>query len=372
MRIGIDARYAFRAERRGIGEYVAQLLTHLAADDDMEVFAYVDGGACLDALALPPGQFHIRTLGVSNPMLFEEVHLPRAAAADRLDLLHLTSNYGPTIAPCPTVYTIQDLIEFMRGEIGPWRIDWRHSLGRAVRQRTLPLQARRAQMIITPSRATLRDVVRLLNVPEGRIRVIPYGAPEIEPADDVLALRVQLRSRGYPIPDQYVLTLAALDPRKNYEVVIDAFRDQVRSFPKAELWLVGIEEPALLAKYHEPWIRAYGYLPRQDLLDLLRASNAFVFPSKYEGFGFPALEAMTAGVPLLASGSSSIPEITGDCAYLFQPNDANALAYGLRQVFVGQDDVERRRTQALQRAKTFTWKTTAREHREVYRQVCMQ
>lgn len=369
MRIGIDGRYAFRAQRRGIGEYVAQLLGQYAKLGDDEFVVYVDGPADMTALSLPTDRFRVKRLEVSNPLLFEEIYLPRAAAHDRLDLLHLTANYGPTYAPCPTVYTVQDLIEFLRGEIGPWQIDLRHRLGRAVRQRTLPRQARHARMVIVPSHATRKDVVRLLGVSEERIRVIPYGAPAIQPAEDVKDLRAELRGRGYSVPNRYLLAFAALDPRKNGEVVVDAFRRVVVEFPDAELWLVGMEALAPHPGYDEPWLRRFGYLPRHDVLDLLRAASAFVFPSKYEGFGFPALEAMAAGVPLIASSSSSIPEVVGDTGILFAPDDASALATGIRQILRGESDVETRRGSALQRAALFTWLRTAEEHLAVYRSV---
>ncbi len=368
MRVGLDGRYAFRAERRGIGEYVAQLLAQFAEiANDEEFFVYVDRPADLGALRLPSDQFHIVRLDVANPLLFEEVYLPRAATHDHLDLLHLTANYGPTFVPCPTVYTVQDLIEFLRAEIGPWQIDWRHRLGRAIRQRTLPTQARRARMIIAPSQATQRDVIRVLGVPKARIRVIPYGAPQIVPADDVDDLRRDLRERGYPIPGQYFLAFAALDPRKNGDIAVSAFRTVATSFPNAELWLVGIEDFALYPKYEEPWLRRFGYLPREDVLDLLRAATAFIFPSKYEGFGFPALEALAAGVPLLASNSSSIPEVVGDAGIAFPPDDADALARGMRSILDGSVDTVEMRRLGLQRAALFKWVHTAREHLEVYR-----
>ena len=367
MRIGIDGRYAFRTHRRGIGEYVAQLLGQFAVLCDEEFVVYVDRPAEMQLLSLPPARFRVEKLDTANPLLFEEVYLPRAAARDHLDVLHLTANYGPTFPPCPTVYTVQDLIEFIRSEIGPWQIDVRHGLGRAVRQRTLPVQAQRAHMIITPSHATKNDVVRILGVPESRIRVIPYGAPAIQPADDVPALRADLRVRGYPVPDQYFLAFAALDPRKNGAIAVDAFRRIAPEFPGAELWLVGIEHLEKYPRPDEPWVRRYGYLPRTDALDLLRAATAFVFPSKYEGFGFPALEAMAAGVSLLASNSSSIPEVVGDTGILFSPDDVAALTSGMLQVLQGSVAVEELRRSAVIRAKEFTWDRTAHAHLDTYR-----
>ncbi len=224
-------------------------------------------------------------------------------------------------------------------------------------------------MVITPSQATRGDVIRILGVPESHIRVIPYGAPAIRPAEDVGALRADLRNRGYPIPKHYFLAFAALDPRKNGDIVVAAFRTLAGEFPDAELWLVGIEDFALYPSYEAPWLRRFGFLTRDDALDLLRAATAFIFPSKYEGFGFPALEAMAAGVPLIASKSSSIPEVVGDTGILFSPHDVPALAEGMRSVLEASSDVEERRRHALERAALFDWARTAQEHIEVYRLV---
>ncbi len=366
MRIGIDGRYAFRRERRGIGEYVAQLLLQYDNRyDENEYVVYVDRQAEVSAMRLS-SKFRVVRLDVANPLLFEEVFLPLAAARDNLGVLHLTSNYGPTWASCPTVYTVQDLIEFLRGEIGPWQIDWRHRMGRAIRQRTLPIQIRQARMVIVPSQATERDIVRVIGISDQKIRVIPYGAPAISPAEDTERLRVELRGRGYSVPDRYFLMFAAMDPRKNSTLAIEAFRRVASEFDAVELWMIGIEDLKGYPRCNVPRVRRFGYLPRADVVDLLRAASAFVFPSRYEGFGFPALEAMKAGVPVLASNSSSVPEVVGDTAFTFCPDDVEQLARGMREVLTGTREVEARRLAALRRAQLFDWRRTAAEHLDVY------
>ncbi len=373
MRVGIDARYAFRRQRRGIGEYVTALLQHLpgvaAASDTF--LLYVDGPAEADTLVLPDGRFQLRRLATANPLLWEEIALPRAAGRDGLDLLHMTSNYGPSFPPCPTVYTIHDLIEFLRPDFGPMRLPLRHAAGRAVRIRTLPGQARRARRVITVSDASRRDLVRLLRLPGDRIRVIPHGItlPAAGGPPDAAAARAALRAAGYPVPEVYVLAFGALDPRKNGPFVMRAFAAVHAAFPDAALWIVGVERPAaypLPWADPPPWLTVAGFAPRDALQRLLVGATAFVYPSLYEGFGFPALEAMASDVPVLATDRSSVPEVVGDAGLLFDPTDESQLAAALRRVL--GDEGLRRALVARGRARLgrYSWAAAARATYAVY------
>ncbi len=369
MRIGMDARYAFRSQRRGIGQYVAEILSGLARLDTDDTFVlYVDAQADIGSLTLPENRFRLRRLAVRNPMVFEEIALPLAARRDRLDLLHLTSNYGPSFPPCPTLYTVHDLIEFLREEIGPWQIDWRHRYGRAVRMRTLPWQARRARGIVVPSEATRRDVCNILRVPEDRVWTVPFGAPRTQPTLPEDA-RCRLRDRGYPVPEEYILGFAALDPRKNWRLAVEAFEKVVTDRPEAELWLVGIEDPSAYPSDPPTWLRLFSYLPRDDAMDLLQGATAFVYPSLYEGFGFPALEAMSLGVPVVASDSTSIPEVVGEAGLLFPAKSSDALASAMLRILQDRDlqgDLSRR---GQARAAKFRWDDATAHHVEIYHRV---
>lgn len=368
MRIGIDARYAFHSQRRGIGQYVAEILSGLARIDTHDTFVlYVDVQADTDSLALPKERFQIRRLSVRNPMVFEEIALPMAAKHDRLDLLHLTSNYGPSFPPCPTVYTIHDLIEFLRDEIGPWQVDWRHRYGRAVRVHTLPRQARHARAIVVPSAATQRDVSRILEVPKTRVWTIPFGAPHLTTRPPEQA-RARLRVKGYTVPNQYVMAFAALDPRKNWRLAVQAFGLIHESSPDAELWLVGIEDPAT-CPINRPWLRVTGYIPRDDVIELLQGASAFVYPSLYEGFGFPLLEAMVLGVPVIASNRTSVPEVVGDAGLIISVDGPTALADGILYVLGSQDVRDELSRRGRLRAAAFRWQDTVERHLTLYHTV---
>ncbi len=369
--IGIDARYAFREERHGIGEYIAHLLEEYADQArDLAFHLYLDAQAGSVPPSLPSDQFRVIRLPVSNPMLFEEWAMPRAASRDRVALLHLTSNYGGSCAAVPTVHTIHDLIEFMREEIAPWRQTWRHGAGRWVRRRILPPTARRSRAIICPSQSTKGDIERMLHPTPERLAVIPYGVSDITPHPEPRRLRQELRSRGFPVPEEYALVFAALDPRKNAEVAVRTFRRLTADFPGVELWLVGVENPhRYTVGTRLTGIKVLPFLPRADAVDLLRGASALIYPSRYEGFGLPVLEAMAAGVPVLASRASSIPEVVGDAGILFDPVTGKGLEAGLRLILSDPQAGQDMRSKGLEWAASFTWRRSAAAHLAVYRQV---
>lgn len=378
MRIGVDARYGFRQSRRGIGNYVAALIRHLpevAGPDDRFVL-YCDGPAELGALPLGDARLEIRQLPVSNPLTFEEWSLPRAACRDRLDLLHLTSNYGPSFAPCPTVYTIHDLIEWIRPTFSQARLSFRHGAGRAVRMRTLPRQAASARRVITISTTSRDDLVRILHLPPERIRIVPLAVgEELRPSDDPAAVRRALRAEGLPVPERYVLALGALDPRKNGPFLIRAFARAQPRLGDVGLWVVGVERvgeyPVPLVPA-PPWLTVQGFVPRARLIRLLQGATAFAFPSLYEGFGLPVLEAMACGIPVLASDRSSVPEIAGRAAVLFDPTDESGLAAHLAALLTDDRRLAELAAAGRQHAAAFHWRETARQTYAVYREALAQ
>ena len=374
MRVGIDARYGFRTARRGTGEYIAALLRNLpsVADVKDEFVLYADRRAEIDGLSLADPRFRVRRLATAHPLLWEEVALPSAAARDDLDLLHLTSNYGPSWAPCPTVYTIHDLIEFIRPALGPMRLPFRHMAGRAVRIRTLPRQARRARRVITVSHMSSTDLVRILGLRADRVRVIPLGiSPDFKPAKDPSAVRERLRGAGYPVPDHFVLALGALDPRKNGPFLMRSFARLHERIPSARLWMVGVERPQehpIPFDSWPEWLTVRGFVPRETLIALLQVATAFVYPSLYEGFGLPVIEAMACGAPVLASDRGSLPEVTGGAGILFDPASEEDLSEALVRLLTDESLQSTYIQAGRARAGAFSQAETARRTYGVYRE----
>lgn len=373
MRIGLDARYAFREQRRGIGEYVAALIRHLPAvsDERDEFLLFVDRPADLRAVKTIDTRFVVKTLAASNPLLWEEISLPRAARRSAVDLLHLTSNYGPTLAPCPTIYTVHDTIEFLRASFGPSDLSWRHALGRNIRVHTLPRQARRAKVIITVSETSKRDIEHWLGVSRERIRVIPLAvSEEFRPAPDSNTVRTVLSDAGIDPDTPYVLALGALDPRKNGETLIRAFAHVHKARPDVALRIVGIER---LKEYPIPlnptptWLHLHGFVPRHVLVALLQGACVFAYPSLYEGFGLPPIQAMACGVPVVVSDHAALAESIGTAAVRFPASDSEALADVLLRLLADEGECARLAKAGLDRAAQFTWRATVTRTYQAYR-----
>jgi glycosyltransferase involved in cell wall biosynthesis len=373
VRIGLDARYVFRAERRGPGQYVAALLEHLpdVAHERDEFFLYGERGVDVAALQRGDTRFRVRRLGAAAQLMWEEVALPLAARQDGLDLLHLAGTYGPTLAGCPTVHTIHDTIEYIRPTlIGREARTVRNHLGQYIRTRTLPRQAARARRVIAPTHAAKRDIRTILHVPDAHISVVPHGVGvECAPAPDPAVVRARLRTSGYRVPDRYALVIGSADPRKNGRLAMRAAARARIMVPDLQMIVVGPERPDRYPlPFAQPpaWLTVHGYVPRRDLVDLFQGSTLFLYPSLYEGFGLPVLEAMACGVPVIASDHAAIREVAGDACAFFDPRNEAALTAAL--VGLWRNGAERRwlREAGLRRVTAFSWTETVRATYAIY------
>lgn len=375
VQIGLDARYAFRSNRRGIGEYIAALLTYfpLVCDERDSFVLFVDRQAELDTIKITDSRFVVRPLTAANPLLWEEVALPRAVRQSQIDLLHLTSNYGPTYVSCPTVYTVHDTIEFLRASFGRPNLSWRHALGRNVRVRTLPHQAKRARAVITLSEASKRDIEHWLGVAPQQIRVIPLAvSDDFQPATDLHAARRLLADVDLDPSVPYVLALGALDPRKNGETLMRAFARVHEVRPDVELRIVGIERPEaykLPFSQRPAWLHLLGFVPRATLIALLQAASLFVYPSLYEGFGLPPIQAMACGIPVIVSDHPAMAEVIGNAAVRVPATDDSALAEAIRRLLFDKREHSRLVHAGLARAAHCTWRETAARTYAVYQAV---
>jgi len=244
-----------------------------------------------------------------------------------LDVLHCTTFRGPLRPRVPTVLTVHDLAILRYPEVFP---RWHRLYGKAGLRSTL----RAADAIVTVSEFTRREVVALIGIPEERIRVVSNGVDPLFTPD------------GPAREGSYVLAVATLEPRKNLDGVVEAAR-----LAGIELRVVGargwggVDVPG--------WV---GEVPDAELADLYRGARCVVYPSLYEGFGLPVLEAMASGTPVVTSRGTAMEEIAGDAAVLVDPHDVTAIAEGISQA-------EARRVElvplGLARAGEFTWERAA-------------
>lgn len=299
--------------------------------------------------------------------LWLPIAAPRALTAGRVDLFHGTNHMAPPWSPVPTVITLHDLTALTM----PHHHNWRNRL-LSVPQ--MLASVRRATRLIADSQSTADDLARLPGVDPARIHVIPLApAPGLAPATPASIREVAQRLR---LPDEkFLLFLGALEPRKNVVTLIRAL---------AELRAAGDDQTRLVIAGAQGWrnddvwqevrrlglqqgVHVLGYVPAHDLPALYGAATALVYPSLFEGFGLPPLEAMACGTPVVCSNTSSLPDVVGDAALMVDPLSAAALAGALRRVLDSADLRATLRAAGLARAALFTWERTARETLRVYR-----
>ena len=262
-----------------------------------------------------------------------------------VELFHGTDFAVPYVARRPAVMTLHDL--------SPW-MDRRWQPKSRVRARTPRLlRAGLAHMVITPSHAVRRQAIAHFGLAADRVVAVPLAAADwVRPRGAV--------AEGRP----YFLFVGTLEPRKGIEALIEAWR-AVRARCDVDLWIAGRVRGDFEAPREEPGLRLLGAAPDAELPRLYSGALAFVYPSAYEGFGLPVLEAMQCGTPVITSDDPAIMEVTGGCAIHVRP-EAEPLARAMESVYRNPARFSELRQRGLERAAQFTWRETARRTREVY------
>ena len=370
MRIAFDTTSIPRL-MAGAGVYTCNLIRALAAvDEENEYVVFARDGA-FDDLQRERPQFQVAHVSArSRPLrlFWEQVLLPFQAKGRAIDVVHSPHHTAPVLTlGCRRVVTFHDLTFFILPERYPRR---RRLYFRSVSWTA----AKVADRLICPSQAVMDDIVRLLHVSPAKVRPIAEAAaPAFRPLEDKAALeRFRLK---HLLPERFILSVGSLEPGKNRTTLLKAF---------AKLRRQGIEHKLVVAgqrawKYRDDFhlveelglkgeIIFTGYILPEEMPALYNAADLFVFPSLYEGFGLPVLEAMACGVPVVASNLSAIPEVAGDAAILTDPRDADLLCDSMARIL--KDDGLRAtlRTRGLERAAQFSWEKAARETIEVYRE----
>ena len=354
MRIGIDAQFA-AYERRGVGRYIACLVRGLAtADTQNQYYIYGPRKAFPELESAP--NFSIREVGNIPYPIWEQCMLPQWARRDQLDLLHSPANTAPLRLPLRTrlLITVHDVMYLLPPKLLPRPLAWRQRLGNAYRKWIVPAAVRRADGLLAVSNFTKQQVVDLLRADPSTIQVVYEG---IEMPADL--------PRESP-SDAYILALGAHDPRKNTARIIEAYAQLRRSGKiREKLVIVGLRNwqssPFLnLARKLriEKDILFRDYVSDAELVDCYAAARCLLYPSLYEGFGLPPLEAMAQGTPVIASAVTSIPEIAGDAAWYVDPHSTDSIKDGLLRLL--QDECLRSTLIAKGRAQAarFTWENT--------------
>jgi glycosyltransferase involved in cell wall biosynthesis len=376
MRIGFDARYA-GDPFPGIGRYslgLVQALAELQFDHHLIVFQHDPGRSTpyrLEAFAQIPG---IELVSVrSGPFSAgQQVELPLLARRLRLDLLHSPYLIKPYLLPCPSIVTIFDLL----GSHFPQTLSPR---GRRFYRIALRLAVWSSTAIVTMSQHAREDIVHLSGVPRGRVTVTvgaAMGHFKPQSLDTVAAVQ-----RRYDLPERYILYLGSSKPHKNLERLLRAWErilaDDRYQQARAGVVLViaGPSDPqrAALQRFAgerelDAHVRFLPSITEVDLAALYSGALFFVFPSYYEGFGLPPLEAMACGTPVLCAYAASLPEVVGEAALTVDPFNVHEIAEGMGRLLTNPSLRRQLSASGLQRARRFSWRRTAFETLAVYEQ----
>jgi glycosyltransferase involved in cell wall biosynthesis len=367
LRIAIDAR---KLRDYGIGTYVRNLLRHLARIDQSTEYVVI----CREVdcgFARELGENFRDVVESARPYsMREQLAIPLAVRREGIDLLHAPHYVLPPLAPCKTVVTIHDCIHLRFPQYLPNRMAYAYA------RTSLWFAAHRSNRVLTVSEASKRDILRYFRVPDRKIDVIYNAIDERfgHPPGDEEVERVRER---YQLNDPFVLYAGNIKPHKNLERLIEAFHMMRRGdLENVKLLIIGdeISKYATLRravhrhKLHKH-VRFFGFVPDQTLAILYRLAGVFVFPSLYEGFGLPPLEAMASGTPVITSNVSSLPEVVGDAALLIDPYEPEALAEAMRNVLTDAPLREQMRQRGFARAREFSWERSVRRVREIYQEV---
>jgi glycosyltransferase involved in cell wall biosynthesis len=370
LHIVMDAR---RIRDFGIGTYIRSLVHALGEIDHENHYTLVSASGDVRTLAGLPETFRTAIYSRSDADFLDHVAFPAFLHGLAPDLVHLPLNRVPLFMTRPYVVTIHDMANLFFEEPAS---DLRMQMRRYRFRRGLT----RASRVIAVSEATKRDVERLMGVPPDRIRRV-YNAPdpgfiERHAAGSEEQLRIMER---YQINYPFLLYAGNIRRHKNVPRLVEAFavvREQLASHPVyKDLRLIIIGDTisqypavrqAVIKSRVEDAVRFLGFVPFETLRCFYQFAAAFVFPSRYEGFGLPPLEAMASGTPVVTSNISSLPEVVGDAAILVNPENVFDIARGIRDVLLDDDLRAQLICRGREQALRFSWERTAREVLAIY------
>jgi glycosyltransferase involved in cell wall biosynthesis len=373
LHIAIDAR---RVRDFGIGTYIRSLVHALGAVDSSTKYTLITGPDEARTLAGLPDNFHSAIYSRKDSDPIDNLAFPIFLRGLSPDLVHIPLNRVPLMMIKPYVVTVHDMASLLYPEEESefkkqcWRYRFRRGLERAAQ-------------VMAVSDATKRAVENILGIPANRIRKV-YNAPDPGFLSAGQLVNPDERQRileRYQITYPYILYAGNIRRHKNVPRLVEAFavvRGQLASHPVyKDLRLVIIGDTisqypavrqAVIKSRIEQMVRFLGFVPFDTLRCFYEAAAAFVFPSRYEGFGLPPLEAMACGTPVVTSNVSSLPEVVGDAAVQVNPENVFDIARGIRDVLLDQElrlDLIRR---GREQASRFSWERTAREVLDIYRE----
>jgi glycosyltransferase involved in cell wall biosynthesis len=375
LHVGLNAQlldFSHTYRSGGISRYIYHLLTQLRALNGDDSFTVFVGRQPVDAALAPTPRFRLKAVGLptNRPavrILWEQFLQPAALRRAGVDLLHSLAFAEPLLWEGPSVVSFMD-VSFLRFPRAFNRCNrlYLTTMARAA--------VRRANHLLTISEQTRQDLLDLLGARPEQVTVTYCGVDDAFRPHDPAAVSA-FRAR-HELPEQFILYVGTLEPRKNVPRLLEAYARLRRQRAAPPLVLVGgrgWQHAAIDARLDAlelgDAVRFLGYVPAADLPLCYNAAGVFVYPSLYEGFGLPPLEAMACGTPVVASNTSSLPEVLGDAALLVDPHDPAALADALASALSDTPLRQRLRAAGLARARQFSWQRMAEQTLAVYHNV---
>jgi alpha-1,3-rhamnosyl/mannosyltransferase len=368
MRVGCNLLWLVPGRVGGSEEATVALLRQIAEQrpEDMEfvVYALDDFGAAYpDVVKLFPTRLAALT-GRLKPLRVaaENSWLASETRKEGLDLVHHMNAVLPLVRRAPGVVTVHDLQPFDM----PQNF---HPVKRRYVQGSVPRSVRRAELVITPSEFVRQGIIDRFGVEPAKVRATLWGVDA--PRSDLTVGEVQSR---YGLSRRWFVLNAMTWPHKNHQMLVRAFAKVAHTEPDVTLVLTGgpAQEEKSVAELVTHLglgnrVLRTGRIPRRDLLAVVRGATALTFPSRYEGFGLPVLEAMSLGTPVISSDAASLPEVVGDAGILLDPDDHDAWATAMLRLLSDDDERARLAEAGRSRVEQFSWKTTAAQTIQVYR-----
>jgi len=374
MRVAIDIR---RAGDFGIGTYVRNIVNQLARQDSATRYLLIGQRQHVEEFDPLPENFDLLDYPAEPGTFRTHLHLPMILRQRRVDLLHMPWFYAPAVVPCRLVITVHDLTDVISPPVGAT------PLVQAGRMYFARRALVRASRILAVSHFSKRELARVFGIPDTKIQVIYNALDERFVREPLLADadRDRILER-HAVNDPFVLYAGNIRPQKNLARLIEAFavvKAELRDHPefsRLKLLVIGdaltkhpdLRRAVVRTRLRED-VRFLGFVPHPVLRVFYSRARAFLFPSLYEGFGLPPLEAMAHGTPVLTSNSSSLPEVFSQAALLVNPEHVFDIARGIRQILtegVLREALIRRGYELLGR---YSWERSAQQVREVYEAV---
>lgn len=366
MRIAIDARGANWYSGTGIGTYTREVLKYLLKYDNVNQYNLYWWGT--NYRALYNDNVNITIASKKHHRFFEETFIPANLRNNLTDIYHVPQNgIGLTMEKsCINISTIHDLIPYIMPEtVG------KGYLKRFISQ--MPQIIQSSDILITVSEFSKKDIMRIFDVPEDRIKVTPLAADSIFMPMDKSHAKSFIRN-NYKIEKDFILYLGGFSPRKNVKSILLAFSRIYKNLSKDYRVVIlgpSKDEHSFLISLCESLgiedlVHFPGYVPNEHLPYFYNSCSVFVYPSLYEGFGLPPLEAMSCSVPVITSNVSSIPEVVGDAAVLINPFDTEEFKTALEKVLEDSTVSSSLAEKGYIRSREFSWEKTAANTLNVY------